>query len=166
MTTSFRRLCAYPLHGPGKRRADERGIPVTERHRRTFGYGTDLTWSRTVTQGALARLDRHLGERRARQDIDDRALGRLPKVELRLLGCRPQAIEAVKAAARPRPGYWSGPAIRGMTRPINPVVNEHSSDPVPDYNRDGMIDTGTFSNTCGGGRLQKQDGRGSDERQR
>jgi hypothetical protein len=51
-----------------------------------------------------------------------------------------KSLEAVKAAARPRPGYWNGPAIRGVTRPLNPIVNEHSSDRVPDYNRDGLID--------------------------
>jgi hypothetical protein len=51
-----------------------------------------------------------------------------------------KSLEAVKAAARPRPGYWNGPGSRAFTRPIMPVVNEHSSDPVPDYNRDGLID--------------------------
>jgi hypothetical protein len=53
-----------------------------------------------------------------------------------------RTLEAVKAAARPRPGYWSGPAMRGITRPLNPIVNELSapSDRVPDYNRDGLID--------------------------
>lgn len=51
-----------------------------------------------------------------------------------------RSLEAVRAAARPRPSYWNGPAIRAIQRPLFPVVNEHSSDRVPDYNRDGLID--------------------------
>jgi hypothetical protein len=53
-----------------------------------------------------------------------------------------KSLEAVKTAARPRPSYWNGPAIRAIQRPLFPVVNDFSkpSDRVRDLNRDGLID--------------------------
>jgi hypothetical protein len=51
-----------------------------------------------------------------------------------------KGLAGIKTAARPRPGYWEGPRLRAISRPLMPAVNEIGPDQVPDYNRDGLID--------------------------
>jgi hypothetical protein len=55
---------------------------------------------------------------------------------------RGEAYAKVLQAARPRPNYWQGPGQRALTRPLLTEVNaQNKTNPVPDYNHDGIVDT-------------------------
>jgi hypothetical protein len=55
---------------------------------------------------------------------------------------RGKALTEVVRAARPRPTYWHGPGQRALTRPLLTEVNaQNQTNPVPDYNHDGIVDT-------------------------